>query len=44
MKKFEFEYVQRDVAIIYAKTESDAIEQFEDEYTYDDYDITELKK
>lgn len=43
-KHFRFDYVQKDYADIYAKTETEAIEEFESKYEYDDYDIEEIKR
>lgn len=43
-KHFRFDYVQRDNVILYAKTEEEAIKEFESKYEYDDYDIEEIKR
>ena len=43
-KKFRFDFTLRDYADIYAKTEKEAIEDFESSYEYTDYDFEQVKK
>ena len=42
-KKFRFSYTIRDDATIYAKTEEEAVEKFENNYEYDEYEVQEIK-